>query len=192
MPTSREEWTAALVSFAAKKHADEPIALRSEFTDEEEQQCRILGGHLLSWLEDWGPSMMAERNAQAAIQGWDENPHVVYLTAGPGLAAAEDILAGAEDDVTWLTVPQFQEFLALHPDEKQAHHCILESWLRKPTAEEAAEGQSADSAHAEGSLWVHHDHTLMGPSFTRGGLSLWSYRDEKMALVKEAFQSWFS
>lgn len=192
MTTHPEEWTAALVAFAAKKHAEEPAPSRHDFTGEEEQQCRILGGHLISWMNEWGPNLIMERNVLATMQGWDKNPHIVYATAGPGLAAACEILDGVEADVTWLTAAQFQEFLSLHPDENQVHHCILESWFRPVTAEEETELRVTYATSTDGTLRIHHDHTLMGPLFTRGGLNLWSYKDEKMTLVKEGYQTWVS
>ena len=192
MNTPAEIWIHELVSFAAQKHLVEPAPLRSDFSDVEEQQCRILGGHLITWLNEWGPGMIMERNMLAHMKNWDKDPHIVYITAGPGLAAAQEILEGSEQAVTWLTETQFQEFLTLHPDENQTHHCILESWFRPPAPEEESRLRRQNNLGLEGILWIHHDHTLMGPLFTRGGLSLWLDHDGQMTLTEEGYETWLS
>ncbi|MES2734667.1 MAG: hypothetical protein V4672_00005 [Verrucomicrobiota bacterium] len=192
MTDPKDSWIAALTGFAAQKRAEDPVPPRSALTDEEEQQCRILGGHLISWLEEWGPNLILERNVLADMQGWDKNPHVVFLTSGPGLTAAREILHGAEEQVTWLTTPQFQEFLVLHPDEGQVHHCILESWFRPASAQEESALRASYPIPPEASLRIHHDHSRMAPLFTRGGLSLWSSQKGEMKLIEEGYQHWLS
>lgn len=192
MNTPKDEWIQALVAFAAQKYEEEPVPIRQQFTAEEEQQCRIIGGHLITWLKKWGPPLIQERNVLAETGGWGKDPHVVFLTTGSGLAAASEILSGAEEQITWLTPEQFEEFTSTRPDDGLVHHCVLESWFEPAPAEEDDKLRAEYAQGRPGTLWMHRDHTIMGPLFTRGGYHLWLYDDGKMHMVEEAFRSWLS
>lgn len=192
MTPDQEKWTTDLVAFARKCHEQNPPPARASLTAEEEQQCRVLGGHLISWLEEWGPALIAERNVLAPVQGCEKDPHVVYLTEGPGLVAAHEILQGAEEQITWLTPTEFEDFLAANPDEKYQFHCVLESWFAEVGDEERVEVTSIYDVSPGSRLWCHHDHSILGPLFARGGLHVWKSDGENLEMVAEGFRSWVS
>jgi hypothetical protein len=76
---SRSEWLLAIRASVAKCRANRPIPSRDALSISHEHQCRILGGHLIHWLEDWGPAMIRERNALAGPD-YDKNPVLIFAT----------------------------------------------------------------------------------------------------------------
>ncbi|QZZ22407.1 hypothetical protein J5X98_08520 [Leptothermofonsia sichuanensis E412] len=48
---NKQEWSAALKSFSQSQREQNPLPDRESLSDEEEWQCRIIGGEFISWYQ---------------------------------------------------------------------------------------------------------------------------------------------
>ena len=88
MKKEAQNWFEGLVRFIADSREGRSIVDREKLTVEQEMQCRIIGGGLISWLQEYGPRLMQERAVLAKLQGWVEDPFIVFTSELPGLVVA--------------------------------------------------------------------------------------------------------
>lgn len=175
-----------------------PIPLREELSALDEAQCRILGGHLIRWLRDWGPRLLQERAALGAAFGpHAANPLICFHTSVPGYVAAREILGEEHERVAIGLREDFAEFS--YRDERFVFHVELISFFTQGLAFMEAESSRTRRILAEQyplregeEYWYHHDESVMGPLFARSGLHLWKWNGQEMALLEEAFRTWVS
>lgn len=190
-PLPRLDWIAALRSHLANCFDAMPIPPRNSLSHIEELQCRILGGHLISWLEKWGPEMIQERSFVALSPEQKCEPHVVILSSGPGLTAANEILSPLSEQVSFCRRSDYEEFCANFPDVDFLYHCCLESRFEVPARDH--EDRLREQYQLQtGEIWIHYDCSTMAPLFARGGRHLWHYDGDSPRLVAEAYETWVS
>jgi hypothetical protein len=189
---TRDEWVRALESHIALCRQSEPLPKRESFLEEQEQQCRILGGHLIAWLNDSGPQLMRERNALARIGGWDKDPHIVYVTDTPGVVAAAEILGESPLALTYCRAAELATFSEREADDRLQFHCELHSFFERAKEQDAVGLRAQYEIAGTSTLWVHHTLSKMGPNFERGARHLWAFDGQQPSLVAEAFEAWIS
>ena len=189
---SKAAWAKGLQEHLAMRQKDQPIPERENLTPMQEQQCRILGGHLLSWLRQWGPALIQERNCFADMEKWDKQPVIVILTDVPGLVAASEILGPPNDSLIYGKHEHVREYLTTTPDADFSLHCELASYFEELDEANAAALRKKFKLDDQTHLISHYDCSTMGPLFARGGRHLWSFQKETPSLVEEGYDSWVS
>ena len=191
MKDEGQEWFNELRQFIQECRAERPIAEREALSLMEEMQCRIIGGSLISWLQQYGPSMIQERAVLSKMQGWEEDPFIVFTSDQPGLVAASEILEDAEELVAFLFPDELDQWLEGHPDPDYTWHIHTWSFFA-PVDEDLAE-EAAEYPVSEGeSLWLHKGGTYCGQLFGRGGDHLWKWDGQEFTLLHEGLRSWVS
>ncbi len=199
MSTYKEIWAEELRGLLKECFEKEPIPARQSLTPLQEMQCRILGGHLLNWLDNWGPQLIMERNVLAHMRPPEEMPEdkepiIVFVMDEPGLVAAREIIRDTSGRLVYVRKTDFDFCMAINPDPGYVCHCVLESRF----IEEGEQGvdhkalRERFSLDAATPIGVHYDCSTMGPLFARGGLHLWAFTGDGPKLIEEAFESWVS
>ncbi|WP_397385658.1 hypothetical protein [Prosthecobacter sp.] len=189
---SKAEWATGLQEHLSVRQKDEPIPERENLTPMQEQQCRILGGHLIRWLQQWGPALIQERNFFADLNKWDKQPVIVILTDVPGLVAASEILGPPNDSLIYGKRQHVREYLTTTPDAEFTFHCELASYFEELDEAKATTLRERFNLDDQTLLASHFDCSIMGPLFARGGRHLWSFQEETPSLVEEGYESWVS
>lgn len=189
----RDQWAGLLKEHLLLCREETPIPARATLTARQELQCRCLGGHLIHWLEDWGPRLIQERNALLPPkQPAERQPLVIIATDVPGLVACAEILGGQGGQVIFGGHEEIRAFEARHPDPGFDLHCTLETWFEEPSTEELAALAARHPGRAAEALAVHRECAILGPLFARGGRHLWDLGGDDARLVAEAFETWVS
>jgi hypothetical protein len=180
---SFSDWHAALKLYSKDLRNTSPLPDRESLTLEEEEQCRIIGGALIGWLENNGPYMLEQRKEMAEYAEQEE-PLIVLLTTAPGLLAAEDIAGSDQDRLFFFTPDQWADFAEQHPDDEMHFHVINTSSVR-PTE---ADDELPPNAPGTGALWLHEEATRISPQIMMGAHHLWHYDGERAQLIQEALR----
>jgi hypothetical protein len=185
------QWFEELQAFIDECRAERPIPEREALSSMEEMQCRIIGGCLISWLQEHGPRMIQERAVLSKTQNWEEDPFIVFTSQQPGLAAAQEILEDAGESVAFLHPEEFTQWLENHPDPDYVWHVHTWSYFA-PVEEDMAE-EAKEHPVAEGeTLWLHKEGTYCGTLFGRGGDHLWKWDGKELTLLEEGIHTWIS
>ncbi|WP_395739574.1 hypothetical protein [Prosthecobacter sp.] len=195
--STKEEWAEGLRQHVKKRFQDDPIPERKSLTSMQEMQCRILGGHLLGWLDNWGPSLIQERNVYAGLRApsepvQDKEPVILFIMDDPGLVAARQIIRDTSGRLIYARPDHVREYTEAFPDEDYLFHCVLESWFEKEVGHPDKELCEKYHLDPQVKIGTHHDCSIMGPLFARGALHLWSFTDDDFTMVEEAYQTWVS
>ncbi len=184
-------WTEDLRRFAAACRAARPLPDRGTLTLAQERQCRIVGGALLAWLREHGPSFLQERAAMARLLEVDPDPAIVFTSDVPGLVAAQEILGPDHDRVVFMLE---EEFAAAEPraaDLGYVRHVHV--WSRfHPELEPgfAAQARSKHPIPASSEYWQHAEGTMWAPNAGRGVDHLWCWDGRQPELLEEALTHW--
>ncbi|HYF36972.1 MAG TPA: hypothetical protein VD994_16865 [Prosthecobacter sp.] len=161
-------------------------------SEEQELQCRVLGGNLIQWLQKWGPRLIQERNIVSWKEGTDKEPLVVVTTDVPGLVAANEILRGKMDQILYCRKAELLKFKTQHPDPDFLLHCELNLYFEKLDAEEEAKLRDTYHLPPDVRIAVQAEASILGPLFARGGRHLWDFSGDGPKLIEEAFETWIS
>jgi len=167
-----------------------PLPKHEDLSAMDDFQYRVLGGHLLHWLREWGPDLLAERAVLAGVAGWDENPVICFESSMPGLVAAAEIMNGVRSPVL-CGLPEDLASFDLEDPEFNVH-VVLRSFFESPSAAQATELARTYPLQANETYLFHYDETIMGPLFARGGRHLWKWDGQQMSLLCEGFESFVS
>lgn len=189
---TKAAWAKGLREHLSKRQQDDPIPERESLTPLQEQQCRILGGHLIRWLRQWGPALIQERSFLADLQKWDKEPVIVIATDVPGMVAANEILGPPNDSLIYGKHEHVSEYETTTPDADFIFHCELASYFEDLEETKAAALRKKFKLDEQTRLVSHYDCSTMGPLFARGGRHLWSFQEETPSLVAEGYESWVS
>jgi len=189
---SKTDWARGLQEHLSMCQQNDPIPARESLTPTQEKQCRILGGHLIRWLQQWGPALIQERNFFADMNKWDKQPVIVILTDVPGLVAASEILGPPNDSLIYGNHQHVREYLTTTPDAEFTFHCELASYFEVLDEAKASSLREKFNLNDQTHLASHFDCSTMGPLFARGGRHLWSFQEETPSLVEEGYDSWVS
>lgn len=189
---SKAEWATGLQEHLSVRQKNEPILERENLTPMQEQQCRILGGHLIRWLQQWGPALIQERSFLADVKNWDKDPVILIHTDVPGLVAAREILGPPNDSLIYGKHQHVREYLTTTPDAEFTFHCELASYFEELDETRATALRERFNLDKQTLLASHFDCSTMGPLFARGGRHLWSFQEDRPSLVEEGYESWVS
>jgi hypothetical protein len=177
------DWHASLKLYSSELRTAQPLAERESLSLEEEEQCRIIGGALIGWLENNGPYMLEQRK-ELAEYAEDQEPLIVMLTTVPGLLAAEDIAGSDQDRLFFFTPEQWAGFSERHPDDEMRFHVVNTSSVRPTDAED----ELPPGAPTTGELWLHEEATRISPQVMMGAHHLWHWDGDRAQLVQEALR----
>lgn len=168
-------------------HTAHPIPQREQLTPEQEWQCQVIGGELISWLE--GPLMhiMGQRQILSKLRFFDSEPLILFSTTPAGLVAAQTIFETASDRVIFLDHGLWQQFSARYSEAEYAgfvvHHWSYFSDQISPRAQAHA-GQAPRK-----SLRVHTAGEWWGERCGLEARHLWSFQNDSGHLLEEAFDT---
>ena len=168
-----------------------PIVPREHLDRLGECQCQTLGGHLIHWLQEWGPKLLQERAVYAHLVGRERDPLVCYISEMPGLVAAQEILGPNRGPVVWGCPEDFASFPTA--DTELTYHVELRSMF--VDVDVKTESKDMVTKHPIGSneaYLFHHDESIMAPLFARGGRHLWKWDGEHLSLLEEGWSTWVS
>lgn len=189
----QSNWTDLLRAHLAAVRARAPIPARESLSPSDEERCRILGGHLISWLSRWGPRLLRERNAIPRLRGDTSEPLIVFVTDTPGLVASAEILGSEQTRVVACRRSEYESFPGLAEDEEFKVHIELHSYFEEPPTQAAeADLRRKYEVTGKGQLWIHYDCSVLGKLFARGARHLWHWDGERPQLIEEAFDRWIS
>ena len=117
----KQEWSIALRSFSHSQRQSNSIPDRYNFSEEEEWQCRVIGGELISWIHDRLPDILRQRTA-LPIRKFDPEPLAIFTTTNPGLAAAQEIILESSEEFVYLLHEEYEEWEKSHPIDEFTFH----------------------------------------------------------------------
>ena len=117
----KQEWSIALRSFSQSQRRNNSIPDRRTFSDEEEWQCRVIGGDLINWMHDRLPNILRERTA-LRIMKFDPDPLMIFTTTMPGLAATQEIMPESSEGFVYLLHEEYEEWEKNHPVDEFTFH----------------------------------------------------------------------
>jgi hypothetical protein len=185
------KWFDGLRAFLAECRDQRPLIARKDLSAAEERQCRIIGGSLIRWLQNYGPSLLEERAMLADFENWEKDPCIVFTSEQPGVVAANEILKASPPTIVFLYPDEFTRWTESHPDPEYRWHVHTWSFfapLDPMTGQRAARYPLA----AGETYWLHKEGTMCGPLFGRGGDHLWKWDGENATLLEEGFNQWIS
>lgn len=149
------------------------------------------GGHLIHWLEDWGPRLLEERSGLPALQKGNPDPLICFQSTLPGLIAAQQILGEDSGPVLWGLPEEFESFPL--QDEDYVFHVVLRSLFE--TAGDSRIDCEIRQRHplAGADTYLFHlEESDFGPLFARGARHLWKWDGIELTLLEEALETWVS
>ena len=168
-----------------------PVPPRESLSPEGEAQCRVLGGHLIHWLSEWGPRLLQERAVLSSLGEWDKDPLICFQSDLPGLVAACEILRDEPASVVWGLSADFES--SPSGDDGFKYHVELHSTLVPASPENVApELRRRHPLSPAEAYLIHRDESILGPLFARGAHHLWKWNGDELVLLEEAFESWVS
>lgn len=189
--TARSRYEAAVRSHLSCCREAAPIPPRESLSLEEEAQCRVLGGHLIQWLSEWGPQFLQERAVLSSLRGLDRGPLVCIHSDWPGLVAASEIIGDRDVPVVWGLPSDFESWQI--EDSGFEHHVVLRSLFLRVEPESLGADVRREYPLTESEIYlIHVDESILGPLFARGARHLWKWDGHELSLLKEAFQTWIS
>jgi hypothetical protein len=168
-----------------------PLVAREALSLEEEMKCRIIGGSLIRWLEEYGPRLMQERSVLAKLKGWESDPFIVFTSEQPGLIAANEILDRKSSQIAFLYPAEFTRVTKIRPDAEYQWHVHTWSYFTTLDADTLQRAAKYPLAPGE-TYWLHKEGTMCGQLFGRGGDHLWKWNGKKPELLEECFNQWVS
>lgn len=191
MKNEGQKWFQELTAYVAACRATRPIAHRDSLVAADEWQCRIIGGSLISWIEEGGPRLIQERAVLARLKNWEKDPFIVFTSEEPGLIAAQEILGEESARVAFLTPAEFSSWLTSHPDPEYRWH--VHRWSYFAPLDQETRKKTAKYPLAGGeSYWLHKEGTMCGQLFGRGGDHLWKWDGKDPSLLAECLNHWVS
>lgn len=192
MNAEGQNWFNGLKRFAGECRAKRPVVSRDDLTVAEEMQCRIIGGSLIAWLQNYGPLLIQERAMLLApYKDMEKDPFIVFTSEQPGLAAGREILGEDHATIVSLYPAEFTEWLLKHPDPEYRWHVHTSSFFTDVDAETAKKAEKYTVSPGE-TLWLHKEGTVCGELFARGGDHLWKWDGHEPKLLEECVNQWVS
>ncbi len=187
----RNTYETKLRKYLAECRRRKPIPTRNDLDALNEFQCRVLGGHMINWLREWGPKLFQERTAFGEQDGLDKNPVICFITSVPGLAAANEILVDYPGSAVGCLAEDFTVFS--EKDDDFLFHIEVHSHFEELDIMEDNHNIFEQYPLDEHEQYLFHvDESIMGPLFARGGRHLWKWNGSELNLLQEGLQTWVS
>lgn len=182
----KQTWTENLKSYVLQQRQSHPIPDRATLSDEEEMQCRILGGEFMSWCRQPMNAILQQRHVLRVME-FDAEPVIVLTTSLPGLVAAAEIFGDENDDLVYLLDEEFQSWDGYNSDANSQWHIHHWSHFGLPNAEQLQQASQAFPQISAANFRVHATGDLWGPQCGFEALHLWKWTGDEMELLAEAF-----
>ena len=182
----KQEWLTALKSFVKEQRQNNPIPERSTLSDEEEWQCRIIGGEFISWYQQHLPDILDQR-VVLRITKFDSEPLIVFTTSMPGLVAAQEIMPEPSNNLVYLLHTEFDDWEKEHPVDTFSFHIHHWSYFRQIDQELLLRAQETYPEVSVEEYRIHTSGDLWGEQCGVQGEHLWRWNGEEMKLLEEAF-----
>ena len=189
MKADEKKWFSGLRRFIRECREKHPIPLRNDLSNEQEIQCRIIGGSLIAWLREHGPRLIQERAVEAELQNFEIDPYILFTSDSPGLVAAREILSKGPSNIVFLYSDEFNEWLKKNPDSDYRWHIHTWSFFAPIDEDTAKKAKKYPCSRGE-SLWLHKEGTMCGQLFGRGGDHLWKWNGREPKLLEEGMNQW--
>jgi hypothetical protein len=186
-------WFQRLQEHSQKCREALPIPDRHAISAAQEVQCQIVGGSLISWLQDTGPQFLTERRVLAKMMKVSPDPGVVFTSNMPGLVAAAEILGNDHEGIEYLLEDEYAQWIGQSPDATYRWHVHVWSRFRERVEPEFEKKAKQEHPLPPGcTYWQHTEGTMWGKLAGRGGDHLWQWDGTKPELLEEAFTHWVS
>ena len=168
---------------------EHPIPERSTLSAEQEWQCQVIGGELLSWLRSPLENILGQRHFFNKLMPFDPDPVIVFTTNTPGLVAAQIIL-GETDKILFLHHASWQRFAAGYKEDLYDRFLVHHWSLFEQAEKDVLEAQAFINFKQQFErLYVHTAGELWGPRNGLQGKHLWAFDKAEGVLLEEAFES---
>ena len=182
----KQEWSIALRSFSHSQRQSNSIPDRSNFSDEEEWQCRVIGGDLINWMHDRLPDILRQRMA-LPIMKLDPDPLTIFTTTMPGLAATQEIMPESSEGFVYLLYEEYEEWEKNHPVDEFTFHVHHWSYFCDLGEELLARARETYPSVSVDQFRIHSSGDLWGEQCGVFGHHLWRWSEQEMELLEEAF-----
>ena len=184
----QQEYKDELLSFAKRQRKDHPLKDAEDLAEdsEEDWQRRVIGGHLISWLDRRVRSISEQRHTMRVFH-FDPKPIVVFTTTPPGIAAAKDIMGESPEDFVYLLREEFEHWEEKHRDEFFKFHIHYWGYFNDPSPELHGELAKAYPSAGVDQLRLHRTGDMWGPNCGVFADHLWRWTGESMELLQEAY-----
>ena len=174
------DWLEGLKAFAEKHRAARPPrAVPMDSADFAARQI-LLGAHLRRWLATDFPRLRLELERRASGP-----PAIVLAACAPGVAAAEEVLAGCDDPLTrsiaCVREVEYRLWCIRHPDAAYSLHVNPWSWIKAPVPL-ARWGEFRHFPLVPGECYWLHRYGLAGePALESRQCDLWKWDGRQAA-----------
>jgi hypothetical protein len=191
MKSEQAHWMTGLRKYVDVCRIKNPVINRCDLSVEQEMQCRIIGGGLISWLNKYGPAFLQERAVLSSLMNVSKDPILVFTSTVPGMVAAREILADASESVVALFAEELIDWLTTNPDPEYRYYVHMWSFFANPDDEILS--KAGDYPIGDGECyWLHKEGTMCGLLFGRGGDHLWKWDGKEATLLEEGVKCWVS
>lgn len=164
-----------------------PIPEREQLTPEQEWQCQVMGGELLSWLEGDLLHIMGQRQVLAKVCHFDPEPLIVFSSTLPGLVAAKTIFEAASEQVMYLDHELWKTFSAAYNPAAYAPFVVHHWSYFSDKISLRAQAHAGQAPHK--TLRVHTAGEWWGERCGLEARHLWAFAQDSGQLLEEAFDT---
>jgi hypothetical protein len=183
---NKHEWSNSLKSFVEAKRCQNPILDRQNLSIEEEWQYQIIGGEFISWYRNHLGDILNQRMA-LRVMDFDPEPLIVFTSNMPGLVAAKEIIRQPSDNLVYLMHEEFEEWSQNNIVDEFVFHIHHWSYFRQIDEDLLRQAQENYPDVMEENYRIHVTGDLWGDRCGVQGEHLWSWNNEEMQLLEEAF-----
>jgi len=183
---NKHEWSNSLKSFVEARRCQNPILDRQNLSTEEEWQYQIIGGEFISWHRNHLGDILNQRMA-LRVMDFDPEPLIVFTSNMPGLVAAKEIIRQPSDNLVYLMHEEFEEWSQNNIVDEFVFHIHHWSYFRQIDEDLLRQAQENYPDVLEESYRIHVTGDLWGDRCGVQGEHLWSWNNEEMQLLEEAF-----
>lgn len=168
---------------SAASHPGRPVAGTAIAAAQQAAETMILSAHLVTWLENELPSLLAER-----VRGGDLA--IVHTTSSVGLLVADDVLRrygpllqSLRAGLVAVTESEYRSWTKAHPDPDQRLHINHWSWIKTRVPEARQQEFQAFPRGLHEDYWLHRTGTT-GCGRERRSCHLWKWNGQTAVLLK--------
>jgi hypothetical protein len=158
---------------------------RQSLSEEEEWQCRIIGGEFISWYKH-DLSYILQQRIALQVRQFDKEPILVFTTSIPGLVATREIIKEPSENLVCLLHHKFEKWIGRNPVDEFIFHIHHWSYF-KPIDEDLLElAQTSYPKIDPAEFRIHTSGDLWGERCGLGADHLWRWNGSIMELIEES------
>jgi hypothetical protein len=183
---NKQTWLAALKYFQQAQYQSNPLPDRQSLSEEEEWQCRIIGGEFIGWYKH-DLSFILKQRIALQVMDFDKEPILVFTTSIPGLVATREIIKEPSEDLVCLLHHKFKKWIGLNPVDEFIFHIHHWSYF-KPIDEDLLElAQERYPQIDPAEFRIHTSGDMWGERCGGGADHLWRWNGKSMELIEESY-----